>query len=253
MSSKRETQGVVPEDTQLGEFFDFHGATESDTNVDLVLGTYDVQEQSSHQPEEYARFQDWIPRFVKPDEPCGYCRSRHLQCYLSYGKLTCTACDTLFRSCSFANVDAGGNHDHEFTSSGVLDTLHPVTEDVTQEHGALTGTRILKSRAAASDDKKSNPRFSRAAVKALKDWVDTHQDNPYPTEEEKEDLRSLTGLRYGQINTWFANARRRGKISGANPRGSDTLLPRPASPIGIPSSGAQIMSWENMNPLESKS
>lgn len=207
-------------------------------------------DQTEYAAEDYTKFYNWIPRFVQPDEPCDYCRIRNLQCYLSYGKLTCTACDTLFRSCSFARHDRS---DSVPSDMGVLDTLHPVTEDVTQEHGEFTGTRVLCSKSAMADDKKSNPRFSRAAVKVLKDWIGSHQENPYPTEDEKADLGRLTGLRYGQINTWLANARRRGKASRGRPKGTTSPVLRGSSPVGIPSSASiEVMNWENMNPLESK-
>lgn len=173
---------------------------------------------------------------------------------MSYGKVTCTACDNLFRPCSFAHVhkENGSSPEEVPSGMGVLDTLHPVAEDACQEQGALTGTKTLKSRnAAAADDKKSSPRFSRAAVKILKEWLNAHNDNPYPTEDEKADLGRLTGLRYGQINTWLANARRRGKLGRGKPKGTSSPSIRPSSPVGIPSSSAvEIVNWENMNPLE---
>ena len=41
------------------------------------------------------------------------------------------------------------------------------------------------------------------------DWLRRHRTNPYPTEQEKEDLAATTGLALNQINYWFTNARRR--------------------------------------------
>lgn len=141
---------------------------------------------------------------------------------------------------------------HEPANEGLLDTLHSVTEDVTQQQGATTSTRMLKSKSTI-DDKKSNPRFSRVAVKILKDWVATHNDKPYPSEEEKVELQRLTGLRYGQINTWLANARRRGKVGRGRSKGAMSPGLRHASPVGIPSSNIEVLNWENMNPLERES
>ncbi|KAF1349623.1 hypothetical protein BDV97DRAFT_352047 [Delphinella strobiligena] len=256
MPTIREEEGVQLEDTQLGEFFDFNGAaieprTDRPTSQDSELrNSGPPNDPVTYGAEDYVRFEDWIPRFVKPDEPCGYCRDRHLQCYLSYGKLTCTACDTLFRECSFAKVaNLDNNADDVPSDVWILDTLHTVTEDACQEQGALTGTRALKSRLGAPNDKKTNPRFSRAAVKILKDWIETHQDKPYPTEDEKTELGKLTGLRCSQISTWLANARRRGKADRGRPKGAASTI-RQSSPIGIPSSGIEVMNWENMNPLE---
>jgi hypothetical protein len=89
-------------------------------------------------------------------------------------------------------------------------------------------------------DKKSNSRFSKTAIKVLRNWLDEHQANPYPTEEEKELLGRTTGLRLAQINTWLANARRRGKAGVKNKATMDglsqsttTSLP-PTAAIGIP-------------------
>jgi hypothetical protein len=106
-------------------------------------------------------------------------------------------------------------------------------------------------------DKKSNSRFSKAAIKVLRNWLDEHQANPYPTEEEKELLGRTSGLRLAQINTWLANARRRGKAGVKNKATMDglsqsttTSLP-PSAAIGIPGAREiEINRWSDMNPLE---
>ena len=41
------------------------------------------------------------------------------------------------------------------------------------------------------------------------DWLRAHQENPYPNDDEKEELMSSTKLTISQINYWFTNARRR--------------------------------------------
>ncbi|KAI8379742.1 homeobox KN domain-containing protein [Radiomyces spectabilis] len=43
----------------------------------------------------------------------------------------------------------------------------------------------------------------------LKQWLIDHCDNPYPTEDEKDELKHVTGLTLNQISNWFINARRR--------------------------------------------
>ncbi|THX78379.1 hypothetical protein D6C90_06497 [Aureobasidium pullulans] len=52
-------------------------------------------------------------------------------------------------------------------------------------------------------------RFSNAVAGLLLDWVRLHQDNPYPNAVEKATLQEVTGLDSKQLNTWFANYRRR--------------------------------------------
>ena len=43
----------------------------------------------------------------------------------------------------------------------------------------------------------------------LKTWLLQHAVNPYPTQDQKTQLAEATGLTVPQINTWFANGRRR--------------------------------------------
>ncbi|TKY90719.1 hypothetical protein EX895_000717 [Sporisorium graminicola] len=57
----------------------------------------------------------------------------------------------------------------------------------------------------------------------LKTWLLEHASHPYPTEDEKRSLCSMTGLTLSQVSNWFINARRRILLpTGANgsPSGS---------------------------------
>ena len=47
------------------------------------------------------------------------------------------------------------------------------------------------------------------AVKLMADWYDRHQDNPYPTDEEKLELAQQGGISLSQVKAWFANKRNR--------------------------------------------
>lgn len=49
----------------------------------------------------------------------------------------------------------------------------------------------------------------KPAVKHLKSWLESHSNNPYPSEKEKEELLKRTGISTGQLCNWFINARRR--------------------------------------------
>ncbi|OAD71272.1 Homeodomain-like DNA binding domain-containing transcription factor, partial [Phycomyces blakesleeanus NRRL 1555(-)] len=46
-------------------------------------------------------------------------------------------------------------------------------------------------------------------IAILKQWLTDHCNHPYPTEEEKVELRTRTNLTLNQISNWFINARRR--------------------------------------------
>lgn len=145
-----------------------------------------------------------------------------------------------------------------------LDTLHVVDEDAVKERGTVTGIKQLKSkgRGASSstsvrpDDepgssKRNGIRFPRHAVKTLRDWVDAHADNPYPTEEEKAELEKKTELKPSQIANWLANARRRRKVSDkARPRVCASPSLGPTTPaIDIPGIEAP-KPWDELNPFE---
>lgn len=208
--------------------------------------------------EDYANFAKWIPRFGRPDQPCEYCRSSHLDCWFTFANQTaCSPCNALFRPCSFSTQEA--------KSSAVMDTLHVVQEDSTVERGSLTGVVALKSwdRSGADiqdDDerpsRKTGTRFSRSAIKILKDWMDQHRDNPYPTDEEKQELKLRTGLNITQVSNWLANTRRRTKMK--TPRGISPSIRSPTWPtpdaIDIPFDKQKIRhngkTWDIMNPLE---
>ena len=201
----------------------------------------------------------WIPKFIRPEKPCDYCRSRRLNCYKTRGEAKCTACSTLFRECSLETHDAILDIP-EFA----LDTLHVVDEDIVKEQGTMTGIKQLKSKGRGAnsstsvrpDDepgssKRNGIRFPRHAVKTLRDWVDAHADNPYPTEEEKAELEKKTELKPSQIANWLANARRRRKVSDkARPRVCASPSLGPTTPaIDIPGIEAP-KPWDELNPFE---
>lgn len=172
-----------------------------------------------------------------------------------FGKVTCNACDALFRPCSFAKVN--DNPDSEANISGFVDTLHVVSEDACQDKGELTGLKPLKSKGgtitpARSDDgsKKPATRFSRAAVKVMREWFEAHAERPYPTDEEKLVLARETGLKQSQITTWLANYRRRSKVGRTAPKACASPSLRPTTPaVAIPGA-SNVAAWQDLNPFE---
>ncbi|KAJ5625099.1 hypothetical protein N7510_001408 [Penicillium lagena] len=228
------------------EYFDFEGASSAHgssnhqdddvASVDIEFDDADEREANfdallEDQPLEYPSdplATAALAQPVQPDtavypmtraqEPCDFCRRMGFDCFImNRGVMQhgCTCCISLYRECSFTHTKAPGKF---------LDTLHTVSENVLTETGGLTGKRALKSVSYGSraDDpdsrsRKSNARLSRRAVNVLKSWLRDHHENPYPTEQEKDDLKGNTGLTRTQISNWLANARRRGKVrSGTN-------------------------------------
>jgi len=232
------------------------------------MGAWDIPEPITTDPllgleePDYSKFENWIPRFTRPEKPCDYCRSRRLNCYFQRGESHCTPCMSLFRECSFSNSQTLEAFNYAEGNSAFLDTLHAVDEDAAKEHGAFTGIKPLASKAyrngtstpvrgddAPGSTKRNGIRFPRHAVKTLRDWLDAHPDHPYPTEEQKVELEKKTELKPSQITNWLANARRRRKITdNAKPRLCVSPSLKPATPpIAIPGADKP---WDELNPLE---
>ncbi|KAL1851513.1 hypothetical protein Plec18167_008706 [Paecilomyces lecythidis] len=147
---------------------------------------------------------------LRPKEPCDFCSRMGFDCVVAQRGVMqngCTCCISLYRPCSFT---------HERAPYKYLDTLQPLTEDVDVPNGGPTGKRVLKSlggRQSYNDfdsrSRKSGARFPREAVRVLKNWHAQHREHPYPTEQQKDELKEQTGLKRSQISNWLANARRR--------------------------------------------
>eukprot|EP01028_Stygiella_incarcerata_P000338 TRINITY_DN1037_c0_g1_i2.p1 TRINITY_DN1037_c0_g1~~TRINITY_DN1037_c0_g1_i2.p1 ORF type:complete len:451 (+),score=132.67 TRINITY_DN1037_c0_g1_i2:165-1355(+) len=54
---------------------------------------------------------------------------------------------------------------------------------------------------------KKRGNLPKHAINLLKTWLFQHFLHPYPSEEEKKELSSQTGLTMTQLNNWFINAR----------------------------------------------
>ncbi|PGH28126.1 hypothetical protein AJ80_00016 [Polytolypa hystricis UAMH7299] len=174
-------------------------------------------------------------------EPCNFCRYMNTDCFVAQRGVWqngCTCCISLYRECSFTHAKSHGKF---------LDTLHVVSEDAYVPTGGLTGKKILRSLggSAAFEDidpqqRKTGSRFPREAVKVLRAWLAEHSVHPYPTDEEKDELKAQTGLKRSQICNWLANARRRGKVRLPPRSGSPVLgatgaiaIPRKTLPAGV--------------------
>ncbi|ORY02289.1 hypothetical protein BCR34DRAFT_521525 [Clohesyomyces aquaticus] len=63
--------------------------------------------------------------------------------------------------------------------------------------------KVRRSRAGRSS------KLPLSALTRLQGWLDAHQDNPYPTAEDKRQLALDCGITEKQVTTWFTNARAR--------------------------------------------
>ncbi|KAF5632014.1 homeobox 4 [Fusarium sp. NRRL 52700] len=111
------------------------------------------------------------------------------------------------------------------------ETCHPVCESLPSKNGT---------------------RFSKEALKVLKDWLDSHSDHPYLDEEDREMLQRQTGLNKTQISNWLTNARRRRKVK--RPRSTSPYVRNTwTGPIDFPcrrTTSTSENTTDNMNPLE---
>ncbi|XP_075257607.1 uncharacterized protein LOC142349745 isoform X1 [Convolutriloba macropyga] len=74
---------------------------------------------------------------------------------------------------------------------------------------------ILRSRFLDARRKRRN--FSKQASEILNEYFYSHLNNPYPSEEVKEELAKKCGLSVSQISNWFGNKRIRYKKNIDNP------------------------------------
>ena len=82
---------------------------------------------------------------------------------------------------------------------------------------AETKTTPAKRKSAEDDPKpqkqmkKGGPSLPPEAISYLKEWImsPTHMNNPYPTDEEKEQIMKDTGITTKQLGSWFNNNRKR--------------------------------------------
>ncbi|KAL7941851.1 hypothetical protein V8C42DRAFT_333899 [Trichoderma barbatum] len=162
----------------------------------------------------------------RPPAPCNYCKRLRLQCLILQTTAanpnpvsSCSSCVALYRDCSLAERGKREASAYE-TVLPVIGHLHGVCEEVddaTTREGT-TQWRIDREAAptATRSSSVSHKRNSTRSVKktrVLRNWFATHQEHPYPSEDEKSMLSDESGLSKTQVINWFANARRRHRLT----------------------------------------
>ncbi|KKA29911.1 hypothetical protein TD95_001473 [Thielaviopsis punctulata] len=213
---------------------------------------------------------DWLEN---PATPCFGCTNGGFMCKLireGRYKGYCTSCVALGQSCSFAGLEAAadftagpldtetlpldpwptaGPHPNLIMQEDLAESLQPATKPLVE-----TQTECPDSAEGPQDDSKAGPscpgkigaRFSRASLRILRQWFNSHSRHPYPSDEEKEMLQRQTGLNKTQITNWLANTRRRGKTQ--IPARSTSPYPLPWNTMEIPR--RVTPATEAMNPLQ---
>lgn len=76
----------------------------------------------------------------------------------------------------------------------------------TESKKKLTNT---KSSSPTKSEPRKRGKLPKHVTETLRKWLMEHAGYPYPTEDEKKMLCSVTGLTLTQTSNWFINARRR--------------------------------------------
>ncbi|KAK3352969.1 hypothetical protein B0T25DRAFT_455493 [Lasiosphaeria hispida] len=193
------------------------------SNLTALDGTFDMALPAETSPKVFE--ESFAPN--APSDSCAHCQMGGYECKrIREGKYKgyCTSCVALRCGCSFG-----------------LAKPTPYPSDLTSAVGAdgILATGVVSKPVA---------RFSREAVKILKNWLSTHTKHPYPNEEEKQILQKQTGLDKTQITNWLANARRRKKKNA--PRSTSPGIQTWANGIDIPRRRGTPAPLELMNPLQ---
>ncbi|PTB69239.1 hypothetical protein BBK36DRAFT_1110591 [Trichoderma citrinoviride] len=163
----------------------------------------------------------------RPPVPCNYCQRLRLQCLILQTTeanpnpvSSCSSCVALYRDCSLAERGKREASAYE-TVLPVIGHLHGVREEV-DGSTPLEGTtrwRIERDAAPAPTRSSSIASYKRNSTRSVKktrvlrNWFATHQEHPYPSEDEKCLLSEQSGLTKTQVINWFANARRRHRLT----------------------------------------
>lgn len=190
--------------------------------------------------------------------PCGYCAQQHLHCEVAQEALflgACTSCIAEGRDCDFtadANVPEA-RREPSVASQLSVDNHTNTTKQLKPDshNGSESGAELLESLEEQSskhvgNNSKAGARFSREALRILRNWLLSNHRHPYLSNEEKENLARQTGLNKTQISNWVANARRRGKVR--TPSSGSSSPYRHPDGINIPRSVTPAL--REMGPLD---
>lgn len=173
----------------------------------------------------------------RPPVPCSHCKRLRLQCFMLQTTsanpnpiTSCSSCVALYRHCSLAGPTKRQASTFE-TPRPVIGQLHGVYEDeqisqVMESPGPVVAATEPVTRTSKRSSSRSN-----TSTRPLRLWFSSNLENPYPTEEQKEELAAASGLRRTQIDNWFSNARRRKKQSDRATANASMKLHRSGSPM----------------------
>ena len=102
-----------------------------------------------------------------------------------------------------------------FNTLSITGNQHPIKykyngagrrKRVKKEENVMSGKENCDS---TSGNKPPYSLLNEEPRRILNEWFEAHVDNPYPTEEEKQQLAFQCGISVSQVKSWFANKRNR--------------------------------------------
>jgi len=130
------------------------------------------------------------------------------------------------QSINLYSMPVPGLHDEVRSPTGSTGTPGPLSQqpnsqqstDNNSETGSYLGEASLGSGDGTGEDEdddrnkkrqKKRGIFPKQATNIMRSWLFKHIQHPYPSEDQKKQLATETGLTILQVNNWFINARRR--------------------------------------------
>lgn len=195
----------------------------------------------------------------RPLAPCNHCRRRRLQCLILQTTAvnpnptkSCSSCVALFRECSLSGREKRDPSAFE-TSWPVIGHLHGVSEQGSSfellEEGQSSQPVTRGASVSALSSKRTNTRSVRK-TRVLRHWFASHIDHPYPSEEEKVALSGQSGLSKSQVVNWFANTRRRHRLSAHSQSNQGSKIFLQGSPMPHQLGMSPMERWRNSPPEE---
>ncbi|KAL7912478.1 hypothetical protein GGI35DRAFT_252891 [Trichoderma velutinum] len=209
-------------------------------------------------PDDFIDFSGGFEDTAVPNESCEYCIKQHIRCQVTPETIplgTCKSCMEAKRDCTLAaGMRAPKNILEPFIDPGAAgneyqNQLQQLSErSYSRSESSFTANDSLGEDSAGGLDMtpKIGARFSREALRILRNWLLSNHRHPYPNNEEKENLARQTGLNKTQISNWVANARRRGKVRA--PRSTSSSPGGLTNGIDIPRKTAPMT--RGMSPME---
>lgn len=95
------------------------------------------------------------------------------------------------------------------THDGVFDDKGQVLQMDKDPEQRIERTNPLRHSTTTVTTRRSRSNLPKSSLAVLKAWLQEHESNPYPSQDEKKELAVRSGLQIKQINYWFMNARKR--------------------------------------------